>query len=405
MFLYHDNDDQYLMGSLLEVEQYEAIIMDKLPSSAPMSLGFIGGSLNSAVGYAHAVSSTMDNRWAIEAGCFSTDVKRNFETAQAYGVADDRVYDTWQNLLKNEKGRLDAISILTPTPSHYEIVMACLDEGFPVICEKTLVTNSSDAKAVLDLCGLKKGFLAVTYNYSGYPMVRELRNLIRKGVLGRILHFQAEMPQEGFIRVDARGNKPVPQSWRLADGPVPIIHLDLGSHLHQLIHYLVGQKPIEVIADQNSYGLFSEVIDNVTCLCRYSESIQGQMWFSKSSLGLRNGLRLRIYGTKASSEWYQACPEELVLSYADGRKVTMDRASDVEVANMQRYNRFKAGHPAGFIEAFANLYSDIADCLCQYRETGHWYSENVFSTELAVEGIQMIESMVKSMDTKAWQTV
>ena len=379
--------------------------MDKPAASTPMSLGFIGGALYSAVGYAHAVSSTMDNRWSIEAGCFSTGTKRNFETAQAYGVASDRVYDNWQDLLKKEKGRRDAVAILTPTPSHYEIVMACLDEGFPVICEKTLGTNSSDAIAILDLCSRKNGFLAVTYNYSGYPMVRELRNMIRKGALGRILHFQAEMPQEGYVRVDAQGNKPVPQPWRLADGAAPIIHLDLGSHLHQLIHYLLGQKPIEVIADQNSYGWFSEVIDNVTCLCRYSEGIQGQMWFSKSALGHRNGLRLRIYGSKASAEWYQAHPEELIISYADGRKVTMDRASDAEVANMRQYNRFKAGHPAGFIEAFANLYMDIADCHCQYRASGQWHSENVFGAELAVEGIQMIESMVKSMDTKTWQTV
>lgn len=380
-------------------------MMDKPVTSTPMSLGFIGGSLYSAVGYAHAVSSTMDNRWAIGAGCFSTDIKRNLETAQAYGVATGRAYDNWQNLLKKEKGRLDAIAILAPTPSHYEIVMACLNEDFPVICEKSLVTNSTDAKAILDFCSRKNGFLAVTYNYSGYPMVRELRNMIQQGVLGKILHFQAEMPQEGFIRVDAQGNKPAPQSWRLSDGQVPTIHLDLAVHLHQLIHYLVGQKPIAVVSDQGSYGWFSEVIDNVTCLCRYSEGVQGQMWFSKSALGHRNGLRLRIYGSKASAEWYQACPEELVLSYADGRREIMDRASAVEVANMRRYNRFKSGHPAGFIEAFANLYSDIADCLCQYRATGKWNSENVFSAELAVEGLQLIESMIKSTDTKAWQAI
>jgi predicted dehydrogenase len=236
-------------------------------------------------------------------------------------------------------------------------------------------------------------------------MVRELRNIIQKGILGKILHFQAEMPQEGYIRVDAQGNKPVPQSWRLSDGKVPIIYLDLGSHLHQLIHYLVGQSPIEVVADQDSYGWFPGVIDNVTCLCRYSEGVQGQIWFSKSALGHRNGLRLRIYGSKGSAEWYQACPEELVLSYSDGHREIMDRASSVEVANMRRYNRFKSGHPAGFIEAFANLYSDIADCLRQYRATGQWTSENVFSTELALEGIRMVEAMSKSVNKKAWQIV
>jgi len=379
--------------------------MQQTSKSTPLSLGFIGGSLNSAVGYTHFVSCAMDNQWTLDAGCFSINAQRNRETAQAYGVPFDRVYDHWQDMLRKEKGRLDAIVILTPTPFHYEIVMACLNEGFSVICEKALATNSTEAEKILQVRNRKNGFLAVTYNYSGYPMVRELRNMIRKGAIGKILHFQAEMPQEGFIRVDAQGNKPVPQSWRLSDGQVPTIHLDLAVHLHQLIHYLIGQKPIEVVSDQDSYGWFSEVIDNVTCLCRYSEGIQGQVWFSKSALGHRNGLRLRIYGSKASAEWYQACPEELVLSYSDGRREIMDRASSVEVADMQRYCRFKAGHPAGFIEAFANLYSDIAECLQQYRATGEWKSEDVFSAELAVEGLQLIEAMNESADKKAWQAV
>jgi len=129
------------------------------------------------------------------------------------------------------------------------------------------------------------------------------------------------------------------------------------------------------------------------------------MWFSKSALGHRNGLRLRIYGSDASAEWYQMSPEELIISFSDGQRQIVDRASIVEVANMRRYNRFKSGHPAGFIEAFANLYDDIADCLEQYKATGKWTSENVFSAELALEGIQMIEAMVKSIDKKSWSKV
>jgi predicted dehydrogenase len=378
---------------------------DKPAASKPMSLGFIGGSLNSAVGYTHFISSAMDNRWILEAGCFSTDKKRNRESAQVYGVSSSRTYDSWHDMIKKERERLDAIVILTPTPAHFETVTACLKEGIPVICEKSLVTNSVDAKKILELRNRKKGFLAITYNYSGYPMVREMRSMIQKGSMGKILHFQAEMPQEGYIRVDALGKKPVPQSWRLSDGKVPIIHLDLGSHLHHLIHYLVEQKPMDVIADQDSFGWFPDVIDNVTCLCRYEKGIQGQMWFSKSSLGYRNGLRLRIYGSDASAEWYQMSPEELIMSFSDGQRQIVDRASIVEVANTRRYNRFKSGHPAGFIEAFANLYSDVADCLNQYKSTGKWASENVFSAELALEGILMIEAMVKSINKKSWNKV
>ncbi len=374
-------------------------------TSKPLSLGFIGGALNSAVGYAHFASCLMDNQWTLDAGCFCANAEMNRETAQVYGVDPARDYDDWQEMLKREKNRLDAVVVLTPTPLHHEMVMACLNEGLPVICEKALVTNSSDAEKILQVRDQKKGFLAVTYNYTGYPMVRELRNLIQNGTLGKILHFQAEMPQEGFIRVDSQGNKPAPQSWRLADGHVPTIHLDLAVHLHQVVHYLIGQNPIEVISDQGSYGWFSEIIDNVTCLCHYSEGVQGHMWFSKSALGHRNGLRIRIYGSKASAEWFQASPEELILAFADGRREILDRASSVEVSNMRRYNRFKAGHPAGFIEAFANLYGDIADSLRQYQATGQWESVEVFSADLALEGLLFLEAMKASVESKAWQRV
>jgi predicted dehydrogenase len=379
--------------------------MQNVIKKTPLSLGFIGGSLNSAVGYAHFASCTMDNRWSLDAGCFCIDAKINRQTAEAYGVSYDRNYDNWKSMLESEKGRLDAIAVLTPTPLHFEIVMACLEKGFPVICEKALVTNSADAEKVINVQNSKNGFLAVTYNYPGYPMIRELRNMINNNVLGKILHFQAEMPQEGFIRVDAQGNKPVPQPWRLQDGQIPTIHLDLAVHLHQVIHYLIGQRPVEVISDQGSFGWFTEIIDNVTCLCRYTNGVQGQMWFSKSALGHRNGLRFRIYGEKASAEWYQLSPEELLVSHSDGRREILDRASAVEVTNLRRYNRFKAGHPAGFIEAFANLYSDIADSLRQYQATGQWKSEEVFSADLAVEGLCFLEAMKTSVYSKAWQRV
>lgn len=373
-------------------------------SAAPFKLGFIGGSLHSAVGYAHRVACAMDNRWRVEAGCFSRHEEENQATAAAYGVAPGRVYSTWRKLLEKEKARLDAVVVLTPTPTHAEIVSACLRAGIPVICEKSLAADVKEARQILAARDEGRRFLAITYNYSGYPMVRELRNLIHRGVLGKIMHFQAEMPQEGFRRTDAQGNKPVPQPWRLADKTIPTIYLDLGVHVHHVLHYLTGEHPERVVADQRSYGWF-DVMDNVTCLCRYTGGIQGQIWFSKSALGLRNGLRFRIYGSEASAEWFQLNPEEIVLSFMDGRRQILDRAATVEVAQLPRYNRFKAGHPAGFIEAFANLYGDIADALTMYRKTGTWHSDEVFSADLAAEGLAMLSAMVRSTQTGKWQAV
>ena len=372
---------------------------------APLRLAFIGGSRSSAVGYSHFVSSAMDGLWTLVAGCFSRHAESNQESGQVYGVHPERIYDTWQALLASEKGNIDAVVILTPTPSHVDSVLACMRAGIAVICEKSLAVSSEQARQIIAVRDEHQAFLAVTYNYAGYPMLRELERKIRDGKLGKILHFQAEMPQEGFVRVDARGNKPIPQAWRLADGAIPTLHLDLGVHLHQMVAYLTGEKPLELVSDQNHYGWFAGVVDNAGCLCQYSGNIQGQFWFSKSALGHRNGLRIRIYGDLAAAEWYQAQPEELTLSHVDGRREIIDRAGQVEVTNALRYNRFKAGHPAGFIEAFANLYGDIAVGVKQFQQGLPWQGGAVYSAELALEGMHFLEAMVASSQSRRWETI
>jgi predicted dehydrogenase len=369
-----------------------------------LKLGVVGGAPTSAAGYAHYVAARMDGLWQVEAGAFSRKADTNRASAETYGVAASRVYDSLAALLAKESSALDAVSILTPTPDHHGMVKACLEQGMPVICEKALAMTSAEALELRELCNQRNGFLAVIYNYSGYPMVRELRAMIRDGVLGEILHFQAEMPQEGFLRTDERGNKPVPQDWRQKDGPVPTLHLDLAVHLHELIFYLTGEKPLEVVADQASRGWFP-VIDNVSCLARYSNKVQGQLWFSKCALGHRNGLRLRIYGSKASAEWYQLNPEELLVSFADGRRQILDRASGAKVASLPRYNRFKSGHPAGFNEALAHLYFDIHAALTAYKATKQQQSDEVFGAELAVEGLEFLEAVVRSCRTRRWEQV
>ncbi|MFW6170794.1 MAG: Gfo/Idh/MocA family protein [Planctomycetota bacterium] len=379
--------------------------MERLGNSQPLSLGFIGGSIDSAVGYTHLVSSTLDNRWSVPAGCFSTDPATNHQTARRYGVGSDRVYSSWPEMLVEERDRLDAVAVMTPTPSHGNIVKACLRAGYAVICEKALATHKSEAVAIAGIRDRTHGFLAVVYNYSGYPMVRELRRRIARGDLGKMLHFHVEMPQEGHIRTEVDGKRPKPQGWRLIDGCIPTVYLDLGVHLHQLSHYLLRESPLEVIADQESFGWFPEVIDNVQCLCRYSTGIQGHYWFGKSAIGHRNGLRLRVYGSQGSAEWCQAYPEDLILCYSNGRKEILDRASSVSVASARRYNRFKPGHPDGFIEAFANLYHDIADCLRDHQADKQWSSDEVFGVDLAIEGLSFFEAMVDSIRTRSWQSV
>jgi len=372
----------------------------------PFTIGFIGGGINSAVGNTHRIAAQMDRRFVLEAGCFSTHKTTNLKTARQWGIEKSRLYDDWRALLNLEKGRLDALCVLTPTPLHAEMVIEALRRGYAVICEKTLATSSREAAAIcraVEACG---GFLAVTYNYTGYPMLRELRQMIRGGRLGRIDLIQIEMPQEGYARLNKRGKPFVPQAWRLQDKDVPVVSLDLGSHLHHMIYFLTGKRPLEVVADQASYGFFKPVIDNVSCLARYENDMRAQIWYGKMALGHRNGLRVRVCGDKGSAEWFQMVPEELIFNDIYGKRQIIDRASScVEIADEQRYNRFKAGHPAGFIEAFANHYCDIADALDEFRKKGRYSSPWVFTAQLAEEGLRMLEAMSRSAKSHRWQKV
>jgi len=235
-------------------------------------------------------------------------------------------------------------------------------------------------------------------------MIREARHLIRSGILGELLHFQVEMPQEGYIRTTPDGNAIRPQDWRLRDGALPILHLDLAVHLHELLFYLTGNSPVEVIADQASFGNF-DVVDNVSCLCRYTEQLKGTCWFSKSALGQRNGLRIRMYGSRASLEWFQLNPEELMIAHADGRREILDAASEVNVCGLPRYRRFKPGHPSGFIEALANIYGDIQTDLSAHMKREKTRSDEIFGTDLSVAGLLFFEAMVRSFNSGCWEAV
>ncbi len=365
----------------------------------PLKVGFIGGALNSAVGYTHFNASRLDGHFKVEAGCFSRHPEQNENSARTYGVLPERSYADWQSLLEGEKGAIDAVVILTPTPSHAEIAIAAVEAGYPVICEKALGTSSDECKQIAEAVKAHQGYLAVTYNYSGYPMVRELRRMISEGRFGRLQQIQIEMPQEGFLRVNAN-----PQAWRRKDYAVPTVSLDLGVHVHHLVDFLSGGlKPLSLVGEQASYGQLPGIIDNVYCIARYEQDMRVQAWWGKTALGHRNGLRVRVYGEKASAEWYQMDPEVLRWADNDGHHYLLDRGSgEAKTAQEPRYNRFKAGHPSGFIEAFANLYADFAEEIRGVTEGKKVHNPYVYGAEHSVDGMRMMEAIGASAKTQSW---
>lgn len=376
-------------------------------ASRKLRIAFLGGAYDSAVGRVHRIAVEMDQRFELVAGCFSRKDETNRSSALKYGIRPERAYSSLDKLIDEEVGKIDAIVILTPTDQHVNQLVTCIDAGLPVICEKALVTTSDEATIVVDRLAMRDGFLAVTYNYTGYPMLRELKHMIAAGRLGKIQQVHMEMPQEGFARVGDNGTPMVPQAWRLRDGRIPTISLDLGVHLHMMVRFLTNERPEEVVATGNSYGNFKQIVDNVSCLARYSGDLDCSIWYSKTALGYRNGLKVRVFGECGAAEWVQENPEYLQLADRSGGRFVIDRGSnDIRISNQPRYTRFKVGHPAGFIEAFSNYYYDTADVLEQYLADNvvrrHQY---VFGIDDALEGLRMLEAIARSSISKCWEKV
>ena len=368
----------------------------------PLKLAFIGGSIESAIGYTHFIACQMDHLFVLSAGCFSRNERINQDTALACGVKKQHLYLDWQELLLNEKENVDAVVILTPTPCHHSMIMKALDLGYAIISEKALASSYEEGIEILKKVEEKKAFFAVTHNYTGYSMIREMRQMIVDDRFGKVTHINIEMPQESFGRL-YDGNEAKPQSWRLENGDIHGISLDLGTHLQHMIYFLTGENPSELVSDESTFGFFDHIVDNISCLLRYPSGMRTQMWYGKVSIGHRNGLRIRIYGSKGSAEWFQMNPEELVFNTINGDRMIIDRASsNISVSNQPRYNRFKAGHPSGFIEAFGNLYFDIYHKLKKYQNSGEHKIDWSYNALQASIGLKVFQSMALSNKEKKW---
>lgn len=377
-------------------------------STSPYRLAFLGGGLSSAVGYVHRTASQLDGRWVVAGGCFSRDASRSLATAEAWGVPREGVCTDFDDLLERvECGEFDAVAVLTPTPEHIFALERLLDARVPVVCEKALTSSDSESGRVLELQQSTGTFLATTLNYTGYPMVRELRELIRRGDFGRIHRLDVRMPQETFLPPRRPGTGAV-QDWRRRDYGLPTISLDLGVHVVEMTRFLSPSPIVEVTATAGSFGDL-EVTDEVQALIRFGDGAIGSLWYSKAALGNRNGLAVEIYGDEGSAAWVQETPDSFVLRRRDRTVQTIDRGSpDLVEAGKPRYVRFKAGHPTGFIEAFANLYMDIADVLISSSESvvGHRVrNEFVADASATHYGMMVLAAMARSSGEHRWISV
>jgi predicted dehydrogenase len=373
-----------------------------------LRLAFIGGGISSAVGRAHFISCALDAKFKLVAGCFSRNYEANKQSAASYGISEDKCYRTLEELVKNEKDNIDAIVILTPITQHCQNVIYCLENDIPVICEKSLTSSISETKIIKDYCEKNSNkFLCVVYNYLGYPAVREIENIIKAGKIGNIKHIRAEMPSDGYLARDLENKAIKPQEWRLKDCEIPTISLDLGTHIHSMISYLSKSNPKSILGCQSSKGNFS-VIDNVYCIAKYDNDIDCEIWYSKSAIGYKNGLKIEIFGDVGSVSWTQTDPENITLSDNLGNKQILNRGSKLfNIGSQDRYSRFKAGHPAGYIEALANYYWDVYEALIEYKQKKK-ISNKIFenySVETAIKGLEMLDLINISSREKTWKSL
>lgn len=377
--------------------------MMSIEQKKPFRIAFIGGGLSSAIGQTHYGASRLDGHWKVVAGAFSRNHQTNIETSQAWNVAPKHTYESWQSMVKSEKDNLDAVVLLTPTPDHEEILYQLFKYEIPIICEKALVSSLKQLKRIKQNYDPRKNFLLVSYNYSGYPMVRELQEKIQKGDLGTIQQIHIEMPQEGFVRPpDIAGKAAEPQSWRLKDDIIPTICLDLGVHLHHLMVFLLNEEPNAVMAEFDHYSSYNGLVDNIKMWLKFESGKSASFWMSKTAIGSRNGLKIRIYGDKGSAEWIQGQPEELSFSSINGIHTKIDRGSKGGVSSQGRYNRMKVGHPSGFIEAFANLYHDFAEALVEWKKTQQISNPYVYGLKHSENGLNLFHYARESSIKNKW---
>ena len=340
---------------------------DQLNNKNKIKIGFIGGGPNSFIGYTHRLAARFDNRFNFVAGVFSKDKKKSKEFGKSLGLDTDRCYNDYKIMAKKESARSDgvqAVGIMTPSGDHYKIAREFIKSNVHIICDKPLTSKVEDAVALERLVHKNKIVFALTHNYSGYPMLREAKKLVEKNKIGKIKLINVEYPQGYTVAVKKKDEKST-LKWRLDKnmcGPSMIL-AEIGTHAYHLMRYVTGLEVNEVSAEVNSLSDEISVDDNAFMTVRMNNKARGSIWVSSAATGGENGLKIRVYGTKGAVEWLQDDPNILKFTELNSSTKIITRASNYVSDLSIQSSRVAAGHPEGFFEAFANIYTEFADSI------------------------------------------
>ena len=367
-----------------------------------LTYGMVGGGQGAFIGEVHRKSIAMDGKAELVAGCFSRDHQNTLATGNMLGLEEDRLYASFEEMMTAEgqrKDKIDFVVIVTPNSSHFAIAKSAMENRIHVVCDKPLTCNSRDAEELARISSGKDLLFCVTYTYTGYPMVKHLREMVAKGELGDIRFVNAEYPQEWLSTfLEESGNKQA--AWRTDPALTGASNCvgDIGSHIENMVSYLTGMRIRSLCARLDTFVEGRALDDNASIMIEYDSGAKGLYWSSQIAVGHDNGLRVRIYGSKGSVQWCQENPNYAEVSYLGKPKVLLSRGRDDMYPHAQGYSRVPAGHPEGYFEAFANIYSTFCDALGK-RLAG----EPVTSEEMdfpgvdeGVRGVKFIEKCVES---------
>ena len=330
-------------------------------------IGFIGGGANSFIGYTHRLAARFDNRFDFVAGVFSKDIKKSILFGTSLGLEKDRCYKNYKEMALKESQRddgIEALGIMTPSGDHYKIAKPFIENKVHIVCDKPLTATIKDAEKLKKLVEKNKIIFALTHNYSSYPMLREAKEIIKKGKIGNINLINVEYPQGYTVDVKKKNEKKT-LKWRLdknLSGPSMILS-EIGTHAYHLLRYVTGLEVDELSAEVNSLSSEITVDDNAFVIMRMNNSARGMIWVSSAATGGENGLKIRVFGNKGAVEWFQDDPNNLKFTEINKPLKIITRASSSVSKFSLTSSRLAAGHPEGFFEAFANIYTEFAEAI------------------------------------------
>jgi predicted dehydrogenase len=334
-----------------------------------LRLAVIGGGPGSFIGAMHRQAARLDDRYELVSGVFSSNPEKSKKAALEIGLAPERLYSGVQEMLAAETARhdgADVVAIMTPNDSHYEYALAALELGFDVICDKPM-TNTLEQAEALHHKVLETGLVfCLTHNYTGYPMVRQAKAMVADGQLGTIRLIQVEYVQGG----KADESKPDPSgSWRFdpVRGGPSLVMGDIGSHAHNLVRFISGLEVTEVAAEIGSIVPGRVVHDYGGALLRFNNGARGSYWVTQAAAGVENCLRIRVSGNKGTVEWMQEFPQVLTFKPLGAPLQNRTPNGPGTLPLAAHSSRIVAGHPEGFHEGFANIYSDAAEAIAARR--------------------------------------